>query len=242
MLPTGLKMDRKQNYNFANLVWALLIPEKYKKIVDKFDDRLGIAGLPAKFHGPTFVQNVRDDWERQGIFQKVFHMDVKSLQGLEHLNLFYYGYHWKVGSTAGVWIYHTLKYELKFFGSLDDDDTLFEMKKAGYGFDITRYTSNPLASKATITDSNDKLLAPAVQFDEKTGTGYWVIRVATGRQLDTNKKYNPYQPINGVYNISNYNDRNKVAVGEDTYLPDTEFDFDDDDDDDDDNEIDDQEY
>ena len=217
-LPTCLKMDRQQNFNFANLIWAMINPEDYLSKKDH-----GLAGFDYSYHGRKYIRKVALSWSENEIFEKVFNRTYQQMRKMKHINFFYYGYHWKVGSTAGVWIYKTDGYQNTYSGSLDKDDTLFEMKKAGYGFDITRYTSNPHASKPTITDSNDKLLAPAVQFDEKTGTGYWVIRVATGKQLA--KNYDPYKKLaSDMYDTYRFNSINNFECGAQASVP-TESDF-----------------
>ena len=134
---------------------------------------------------------------------------------LESINFFYNGYHWKVGSTAGVWIYRSECYMLVYSGSADDDDTLFEMKKKGYGFDVRRYVGDSKQDKSCAS-TNEEKMAPAKQIEENKA-GYWVIRVATGKQID--KNYDPYKKMENTYNVSNFNIRNQIPVGANTDVP-----------------------
>ena len=211
LLPTCLKMDRMQNYNLANLIWAMIDPDFYG------DAHYDLAGFNYTYHGKKFIRRVIKQWQEGKIYEKLFNRSYAQMKAMKHVNFFYYGYHWKIGSTAGVWIYKTDGYQKTYQGRLDDDDTLFEMKKAGYGFDITRYTSKPQATKGSDTSGNDKLMAPAVQFDEKTGTGYWVVRVSTGKQLF--KNYDPYKKMESLYDTYRYNDAYELEVGQGTDVP-----------------------
>ena len=122
------------------------------------------------------------------------------MKQMKELHFFYNGYHWNIGSTAGVWIYNSKGYQTKYTGSLKGDDTLFEMAKAGYGFDIRRYASDPNQETKCASTSKSGM-ARAKQF--ANGHGYWVIRVATGKQLD--KNYEPYKDMGKVWDIFTFN-------------------------------------
>lgn len=198
LLPTGLKMDRKQNYNFCNLIWALQRPDSYLDYANI--EAIGLAGLPSKYHRETFLRMLQENWKDYHIYQKVFNLDEQEMESIKELNFFYYGYHWKVGSTAGVWIYNSKGYQRNYTGCLDDDDTLFEMKMMGYGFDVRRYASDP-NQDAKCAAHNTNGMPPAKQFE--LGAGYWVLRVATGKQLD--KNYDPYQKMAAVYDVYVFN-------------------------------------
>ena len=143
------------------------------------------------------------------------------MKNMATLNFFYNGYHWKTGTTAGVWIYTSDGYKTKYTGGTKNDDKLFEMKSAGFGFDVHRYVSDPLQDK-NCASTNQKGMAPAQQFGNNYG--YWVIRVATGKQLD--KKYDPYKKMSTVSDIYNFNLQNAMSnrVGSKAQPP-TEEDF-----------------
>ena len=197
LLPTGLKENRQQNYNLSNLIWALLEPDKYMNKIK--NSSTGLAGLPSKYHGKQYLKEVDEGWSKYGIYEKLFNRTEKQMREFEAFHFFYNGYHWKTGTTAGVWIYLSEEYEPKYSGSLKNDDILFEMTKAGYGFDVRRYASDP-KQETKCASTNLKDMAPAQQFDNDA---YWVIRVATGKQLD--KNYNPYKLMSTVYDIYNFN-------------------------------------
>jgi hypothetical protein len=207
LLPTGLKMDRRQNYNLANLMWALWDYDFLKT-----DGDLGLAGLPAKYHGKEYLRKVREAWQENRLWYKVFDISFEALMTVQRIRFFYYGYHWKIGSTAGVWIYKSDGYQVKYTGSLDSDDTWFEMKKAGYGFDIRRYVGDPNEDKTCAATNKDRYMAPAEQMSlESNGIAYWVVRSATGKQLDSN--YSPYSPMKNVKEVFVYNKKYNKAVG-----------------------------
>jgi hypothetical protein len=141
-----------------------------------------------------------EKWDKYGIYEKIFNHSKDELQRLDRVYFFYNGYHWKVGTTAGVWIYESTGPKLNYTGSLKGDDTLFEMAKAGYGFDVRRYASDPKQDTKCASTSKSGM-APAKQF--ANGHGYWVIRVATGKQLD--KNYEPYRDMGKVWDTFTFN-------------------------------------
>ena len=221
-LPTCLKMDRKQNYNLSNLVWAMKDTTEFKYF-NSVEDGVGIAGLPKEYHSLNYIKLVDEGWRVRGIYEKLFNCTKDDLKKMTCLSFFYYGYHWKIGSTAGVWVYRGAGYNAYYTGSLDDDDTLFEMKDSGYGFDIRRYAGDPNADKDCATANvYDPKCAPDKQFlstanGNTSNEGYWVIRVATGKQLD--KNYDPYKILTGVYDIYRFNDEFKFLAGNDASIP-----------------------
>ncbi len=200
LLPTALKSSREHCYNLSNMVEALLFPGDYKDKVGT--EGKGLCGFDYKYHGVYYLTKVNQYWQEAGIWEKLFNRNYGEMKGLHLKRFFYYGYHWKVGSTAGVWIYKGSSYKTQYTGSLDDDDTLFEMKVKNTGFDIRRYASDPLADKncATATGQN---CAPKSQFN--ADQAYWVVRYRSGKQLDSQKKYDPLKAITGVHEIYRYN-------------------------------------
>ena len=199
LLPTGLKENRQQTFNFCNLLWALLNTDYFFNEVVGYGFNV-VAGLPAKYHGRTYFRLLGEKWDKYGIYEKIFNHSKKELERMDRVYFFYNGYHWKTGTTAGVWIYYSEEYEPKYSGSLKDDDILYEMVKAGYGFDVRRYASDPKHDK-NCASTNKEDMAPAKQFIYDDA--YWVIRVATGKQLD--KNYKPYEKMKTVYDIYNFN-------------------------------------
>ena len=205
-LPTGLKMDRKQIYNFSNLIWALLNPSIYLEAIGK--DKNGLAGLPVKYHGLYYLDKVGEMWANKdfSIYEKLFNRTAAQMKQMKKLHFFYYGYHWKSGTKAGVWIYNSEGYQKNYSGKLADDDVLFEMKAKNYGIDIKRYVSDSQADK-NCASTGQKDMAPAQQFTETEG--YWVIRVATGEQLD--KNYKPFEDSQNLWDVFNFNIHSKFS-------------------------------
>ena len=205
LLPTGLKENRQQTFNFCNLLWALLNTNYFFNEVVRNDPNV-VAGLPAKYHGRTYFRLLGEKWDKYGIYEKIFNHSKAELERLDRVYFFYNGYHWNVGTTAGVWIYKSTGAKLNYTGSIKDDDTLFEMAKAGYGFDVRRYASDPNQDPNCASTGKDGM-PPAKQFDnhnDKDVWGVWVMRVATGKQLD--KKYNHYKQMSNMYNVCNFNE------------------------------------
>ena len=214
LLPTGLKENRQQNYNLGNLLWAVLNPTDYTQKTE--NSTTGVAGLPLAYHGKKYMEMVNSAWAGNHIFEKLLNRTAEELEPMYNFYFFYKGYHWLVGSTAGVWIYKADGYNKQYTGSTKKDDTLFEMEKKGFGFDIRRYASDPKQDSLCAWGQGNGM-APEKQFTPYEG--YWVIRVATGKQLD--KSYNPYKKMKGVYDIYTFNQHNGMSnhVGENKKPP-----------------------
>ena len=198
LLPTGLKENRQQIFNLCNLVWALLNTNYYFNQIGNASN--GIAGLPIKYHGRTYLRLLGEKWDKNGIFEKLFNHTREEMEQLDGMHFFYKGYHWKQGTTAGVWVYNTAEYKQNYSGSVKGDDILLEMTKAGYGFDVRRYASDPKQNE-NCASTGKVSMAPAKQFAE--GHGYWVVRVRTGDQIDS--KYDPYKQMAKTWDIINFN-------------------------------------
>jgi hypothetical protein len=210
LLPTALKSSREHVFNLANLIYALTYPEIYKEKVGTAGK--GLCGFDYQYHGVNFLTKVNRYWLEQGIWEKLFNSNYMEMKGARKLFFFYNGYHWKVGSTAGFWMYKSTNgYKTQYTGSMDDDDTLFEMKEKGAGFDIHRYASDPNQDK-DCASSKKNGYAPNTQFygDER----HWVVRYRSGKQLSTDKKYDPMKNITGVHEIYRYNAKNGILEGE----------------------------
>jgi len=213
LLPTCLKTDRKQLFNFANFLWAVADSMGFS-----YDDtRKGLCGIDYKYHGHHYVMKVSKFWQEEKLFEAILNMSYADFSKFKRqLHFFHHGYHWKVGSTAGVWMYTSDRLEDDYTGNMDTDDTLYEMKKSGegYGFNIHRYAGNPNVPTIVSRLGDDR--APAYQFTPEFDNCYWVVRMATGKQLD--KNYKPYEPLdeNKFETIYRFNESMKQVVGEGT--------------------------
>ena len=213
LLPTCLKTDRKQLFNFANFLWAVADSMGFS-----YDDtRKGLCGIDYKYHGHHYVMKVSKFWQEEKLFEAILNMSYEDFSKFKRqLHFFHHGYHWKVGSTAGVWMYTSDRLEDDYTGNMDTDDTLYEMKKSGegYGFNIHRYAGNPNVPNIVSRLGDDR--APAYQFTPEFDNCYWVVRMATGKQLD--KNYKPYKALdeNKFETVYSFNESMKQEVGEGT--------------------------
>jgi hypothetical protein len=201
ILPTNLKTDRKMLWNFCNFIACMTHTDQYVQASEPYAqlNNGGICNLPYMYHGVKYFKHVKKFWIEKGLFNNVFNSTYLAMKE-KKINLFHHGYHWKVGSTAGVWLYkHSGNYEKNYTGSLSDDDTLYEMKKQGYGFNIFRYAGESTSQNGSA--SKDPLMAPAKQF--VGNDGYWVVRMATGKQLD--KNYSPFEAMTGFESVYRFN-------------------------------------
>ena len=211
LLPTLLKSTKEHVHNLNNLVWALLDPDSYHEAVD--DDGIGLGGYDYEYNGKKFCQRVAEQWKTKGIWEKLFNRSYEQMKQMRKLNFFYNGYHWNVGSTAGVWIANSTCYESVFTDSQDADDTLFEMEEKGAGFDIRRYCSDP-EQNADCASSGKAGYAPAQQFSDTEG--YWIVRQKTSSQI-AGTTFHPsvYSNLKNTGEIYRYNAAYGVGVGKD---------------------------
>ncbi len=211
LLPTALKSERKHMYLLSNLIQALLSPEDYKEKVGT--QGKGLCGFDYQYHGVNYLTRVNQYWIKHGIWEKLFNSTYSKLKEVSNLYFFYNGYHWSVGSTAGFWIYTSSShgYQSKYTGSMDDDDTLFEMKEEGSGFDIHKFAHDPNYDKTTDGLPRGANWAPRVQ--SSGGSSYFVVRYRSGSQID--KTYNPMKNMTGVWDTYRYNYETKTLAGSD---------------------------
>lgn len=194
-LPTGLAYEHRQIYELNNFIWALLSPSKYRDTVGV--NGVGLGGFDYKYHGEKFLQNVSENWDKLGIWEKLFnrtHLEMLRYTGDGGKMCFFYnGKNWKVGSTARLWMYVSRDYEPVYDRKQSQDEVLYEMKADKSGFDILRAAQDPNA--ASIDD------CPQPNADVLKGV--WVIRMKTGSELSTIS----YSPTNdmGVRAVYRYN-------------------------------------
>ena len=209
LLPTSLGSTKEQVHNLSNLVWALLEPEVYQGRTG--NDAIGLGGYDYQFNGAKFCQRVAEQWVQKGIWEILFNRSYEQMKQMKKLNFFYNGYHWKAGSTAGVWIANSTGYASTFTGSKSDDDILFEMKEKGAGFDIRRYCSDP-QQDAECASSGKAGYAPKQQFTSTEG--YWVVRQKTSSQIaGTMLHPSVYAALNNTAEIYRYNQAYSKVVG-----------------------------
>ena len=209
LLPTSLGSTKEHVHNLSNLIWALLDPERYMTATGY--DNPGLGGYDYKYNGRKFCERVAEQWMQKGIWEKLFNRSYEQMKQMKKLNFFYNGYHWNVGSTAGVWIAKSTKYEHTFTDSQKADDTLFEMKEEGAGFDIRCYCSDP--DQDEDCPKFDKAgYAPAQQFTDTEG--YWVVRQKTSSQIaGTFMHPSVYATLSNTAEIYRYNQVYSKVVG-----------------------------
>ena len=211
-LPTKLNSTKEHVHNLNNLVWALLDPEAYQA---KANDGIGLGGYDYEYNGKKFCLRVAKQWEENHIWEKLFNRTYAQMKDMKKLNFFYNGYHWNVGTTAGVWIHKSTGYESVFKNSMSADDTLFEMEEKGAGFDIRRYCSDPDQNEECAKAAKARY-APKEQFPDSGDEGYWVVRQKTSSQI-ANTVFHPsvYVNLKNTVEIYRYNQAYQKTVGSD---------------------------
>jgi hypothetical protein len=203
MLPTKLKYSREHMTNFSNLIYALLDRDEYATKVGTAGTKNGLGGFDYKYHGVNFLRNVSDSWGKSNstgwtIWRLLFNLTHDQMDMMEGMTFIYQGYQWRVGNTGYVWEFTTERkngFLSEIPGSESGDKKLYNFGGNGGGYDIRRYTSDPMADKA--------INGVPGQFDNNHC--YWVVEYKKGSDLWVNGEYSPYEKINGCEDIYCYN-------------------------------------
>ena len=223
ILPTKLQSTKEMTHNLANLVWALLYPEKYHKTVG--DDGIGIGGYEYKYNGEEFVRRVARMWKEKGIWEKLFNRTYDEMKQINKLNFYYNGYHFTpkihLGSSnlGCAIVMGTQQYEKSYVTTTKQDEAKnLEMKEAGAGFDMRRYCSDP-EQNPDCAKSGKAGYAPAKQFSSENG--YWIVRMKTGKQI-IGKLTQPsvYAYLTNTTELYRYNASYNIAAGDNTPVED----------------------
>lgn len=217
LLPTKLYSTNQYVHALSNLLWALLDPEAYKKACETGNQALGLGNYEYDYNGAKFVKRIAEQWDKLGIWEKLFNRSYTQMKKFPKLSFYYKGYSWwgnGLGSTSKgfTWCHTTTKYMATGYPDekQDKETGTYELVEAGAGFDIRRYCSDSKQNKQCST-SGKAGYAPALQFSDDQG-GYWVVRQKTSKQL-AGKKVAPDLPLSNMVDIYRYNAAYKHRVG-----------------------------
>ena len=219
LLPTHLYSTNEHVHNLSALVWALLDPAAYHKTVGNGDKSTALCGFEYQYHGEKFLNRVAEQWKEYHIWEKLFNRTYDEMKKIKKMGFFYDGYYWKwpyPTDCADMPLHITQKYE-KTSSSAFSADKLkgsFNMKSAGYGFDVRRYCSDPRQNPKCASTGRDKM-APAKQFTDG-GDAYWVVRQTSGHKLhgvSSASKLSIYSNIKNVNEVYRYNSKYNNIVG-----------------------------
>ena len=237
-IPTGLGTNEEHMQNLAEMLWAMMNPEKWFKNVTENDPpslfRKGLrmfhdfshAEDKIKYHNQFFWQRVCEAWESEGLFKKILGFDSDD----NHFPFFKYNKYEELFNednsslhllySKGKWHnsdYLTL-YEYTYKNG--DDPWELNMHKATKREVDTNMTNERFDLKSDYTQSAPYLVKPNMFGDDEPR---YIIRHATGQELTAKgSKWNYKQPIDGVTPVYVYN-RYFYPAGTDGAAPNQHF-------------------
>jgi hypothetical protein len=199
MLPTKLPFDAQHTFNLSQLVWALINPTEYENTYKR--SRYNALGhFDAQYNGRLFIERVANFWNQPTensytVWEILFNRTQEQMRSMNQLEFLNQGYSWKLGYTAKAYRYKSNDYRA-MFKSGEDDYLEFDVRQ---GFDIRNYASDPNGSKNIQNKELDQFYSYG-----KFKSGRWVIRYATGKELD-GVHFSPYEPLTNCTDIYVYN-------------------------------------
>jgi hypothetical protein len=204
IVPTGIGTDKKNMQNLAEMLYAIINPQTWYENATNYhtDGKYwGYTGMPifndwtkanVMYHNQYFWQNVADAWKAKDIPGKAMNVDFAMLdkmtkpEGGDGVNLLYKGYSWWTKTSWSCTLYqasftHGTKNAEKNLHHAEYKDLKRNMK------DINGFNCLKMGAK---TDNY-------AQFFDNDGKIRWVVRFATGEELNGGTKPAPTAQLQG---------------------------------------------
>jgi hypothetical protein len=224
VLPTGLKENEEHMQNFAEMLFAIFHPKIWNNNVTRWastDKKGNPKGLKifhdfhsdkVKYHNMFFWQNVRNAWsnpqfelpyDRGEICKTVFGMSFEELKenfDNNGLYLLYKGYSWVKGNAPTLYQAHYVNGAKIYELNMQTPNPLSKVKAAVYD------SSNPKNDIEFNIATECTLEKPYIVNEKFFGDTYprFIIRHATGAELNKKGSYDNRNPMNGVYQVYRY--------------------------------------
>ena len=202
-VPTGIGTDKKDMQNLAEMLYAICYPQQwYENATNLHTDGKywGYSGMPIfndwtkanlMYHNQYFWQKVADAWKSKDIPGKAMNVDFAMLDKMTKpegngVNLLYKGYSWWTKTSWSCTLYqasftHGTKNAEKNLHHAEYKDLKRNMK------DINGFSCLKMGAK---TDNY-------AQFFDNDGKIRWVVRFATGEELNGGTKPAPTAQLQG---------------------------------------------
>ena len=199
-VPTGVGTNNKNMQNLAEMLYAIVHPQQWYTNADHYhtDGKLwGFSGLPIfndfkkanlMYHNQYFWQKVADGWEKHDIARRAMNTDLGKLAGnIDHkgITLLYNGYSWWSKTSWNCTLYQASYTNGTSNDKLNLHNVVFtkpEKNMKSIQFDCREMGDNTENYQGFFGD--DKLR--------------WVIRHATGEELNGGTKLAPTAPLQGA--------------------------------------------
>ena len=199
-MPTGIGTDKENMQNLAEMLYAIIHPEQWYNNANTYhtDGKLwGFSGLPifadfkkanVMYHNQYFWQKVAEAWERNEVANDAFGIDFEVLSDhleQEGLNLLYEGYQWwfKTSWNCKLWQASYTN------GTKNDEKNLHHAEYKDISKNMKEIPFDCREMGALKQNYN--------KFFDNDGKYRWVIRHATGADLNNGSQPAPTSRLQG---------------------------------------------
>ena len=199
-LPTGIGTDKEDMQNLAEMLYAMTHPQEWYDNANTYhtDGKVwGFSGLPifadfkkanVMYHNQYFWQKVADAWEKNEVANDAFGIDFEVLSDhleQEGLNLLYEGYQWwfKTSWNCKLWQASYTN------GTKNDEKNLHHAEYKDISKNMKEIPFDCREMGALKQNYN--------KFFDNDGKYRWVIRHATGADLNGGSQPAPTSPLQG---------------------------------------------
>ena len=199
-VPTGIGTDKENMQNLAEMLYAITRPEQWYNNANTYhtDGKVwGFSGLPifadfkkanVMYHNQYFWQNVADGWTKHGVADKAMNVQLGDLADRieqEGIHLLYEGYQWwtKTSWNCKLW-------QASYTNGTKNDEK--NLHHAEYK-DITKRMQDIKFDCTKMGSSTDNY----IQFFDNDGKYRWVVRHATGKELNGGSQPAPTSQLQG---------------------------------------------
>ena len=202
-VPTGIGKDKENMQNLAEMLYAMCNPQEWDANANNLhtDGKLwGFSGLPifadfskanVMYHNQYFWQKVADAWEKNKIAERAMNIDMGVLydimyRGHQGLHLLYEGYSWWTKTSWNCTLYEASYTN----GQKNEEKNLHhaEYKEVKKRMEDIKFDCTLMGAA---TDNY-------MQFFDNDRKYRWVVRHATGADLNGGKDPSPTAPLQGA--------------------------------------------
>ena len=207
-LPTGIGTNKDCMQNLAEMLYAIVDPETWYDNADKnhTDGMLwGYSGMPIfvdfkkanlQYHNKFFWKKVALAWKEKGIADKVLGINFDQLtQSINNggINLLYNGYSWWSKTSWNCTLYQASYTN----GETDNEKNMHHAEYKEIKKNMREIDFDCREMGANMNNYN--------KFFGFDGKYRWVVRFATGKELNGGTKPSPVSPLKGTGVKSEYN-------------------------------------
>ena len=216
-IPKNLRNDTEWHQDLAEMLFAIMYPERWKHNIDEYSTEYAVIGTPAgleifndfhykrvKYHNVAFWTNVQNQWKQKNLVPFLFGITYEEMAAAINpdnanargLHFLYEGSKWSI-SVSNKPTFYQVHYTN---GAGDKEKNMHKETKKSVSSQVV-VPRNETAGNTNYPLDVYKLTAVQPYLSEARFFGdnapRWIVRYATGEELSSTKNYDPQQPIPG---------------------------------------------